>query len=187
MPEKDTCASLPSLASAFLASARLEARLSGFTHFVTGSYALGTMAWPDIDVNVLYEPAKREDIYALGAEYLAQLAPSWFELRCTEEEADSPGHFFLGFEVAWNGALWNVDIWFLSEPEYEAGARWLRETDAKLTPENRQTVIDLKCFLIARGAYPNGIPSIDVYNAVLDRHLQPAGFEQWFHERRGKG
>jgi hypothetical protein len=97
-------------ASAHLELIQLGCRLAGFEHYLTGSYVLQAMAWPDIDVNVLYRPAERPAIYALGADCLRELSPKWFEFRCTEGELGSPGHFFLGFEVEWQGAVWNADL-----------------------------------------------------------------------------
>ena len=125
MDNTNTKASLHEQAFEFLEFAQLQHRLSSFTYYFTGSFELQVMAWPDIDVNVLYAPSRRSDILSLGADCLRQLAPSWFELRCTEKERDSPGYFFLGFEVHWRNTLWNVDRWFLSKAEYVAGERWL--------------------------------------------------------------
>ncbi|MBN1424042.1 hypothetical protein JXA88_05745 [Candidatus Fermentibacteria bacterium] len=182
MASTSTKATLEQRASEFLEFAQLRHRLSGFPYYATGSFRLQTMAWPDIDLNVLYAPLRRAEVLALGAECLRQLSPSWFELRCTEKEPDSPGHFFLGFEVHWKRMLWNVDIWFLSEAEYEAGRRWLRRTDRQIDPSRRQLIVDLKRFLMRRKVYPNGIPSIDVYRAILEQDVDRSSFGTWFQE-----
>lgn len=172
-------------AAGFVEHARLTQRLSGFAHYFTGSFRLQTMAWPDIDLYVLYVPSQRADILALGADCLRELAPSWFELRCTEKEPKSPGHFFLGFEVFWKRALWNVDIWFLSEKEFEAGKRWLRRSEGKIDPARRQLIVDLKRFLMARNAYPypKGFSSVDVNKAILEQGVDRASFKDWYMER----
>jgi hypothetical protein len=177
-----TKVTLQERASEFVESAQLEYRLAAFTYYFTGSFRLKTMAWPDIDLNVLYAPSRRADILGLGAECLLQLAPSWFELRCTEKERDSPGHFFLGFEVHWRRMLWNVDMWFLSEAEYEANKRWLRNRSRQMDSARRQSIVALKRFLMERKAYPNGVPSIDVYKAVLDQGVAPSSFGSWYEE-----
>ena len=67
-------------ATAFLQSMILD-RLSSFTYYITGSYALDVMAWPDIDINVLYDDRLEADIYMLGSNLLESLNPSWLELR----------------------------------------------------------------------------------------------------------
>ena len=181
-----TKSNLQEQASKFLKYAQIERWLTDFSYYFTGSFELRTMAWPDIDVNVLYTPSRRPGIFAFGADCLRYLAPSWFELRCTENQYDSPGHFFLGFEVRWGNTLWNVDIWFLSKVEYEAGIRWLHRTFQQMDSVKRETIINLKRFLMERKVYPNGIPSIDLYKAVLEKHVDPSTFESWYlqYQRR---
>jgi hypothetical protein len=70
----------------------------------------------------------------------------------------------------------------LSDHEFKAGARWLRSTGERLDPAKRQSAINLKRYLMARGAYPNGVTSIDVYGAVLDQGVGPQTFASWYRQ-----
>ena len=157
---------------------------SGFDSYYTGSFELGTMAWPDVDLNVRYESERRSEIFSIGARCL-DLHPSWFELRCTEDEPASPGHFFLGFELVHLDVLWNVDIWFLSNAEYRSGIQWLSRMRDRLRPNDQELIVKLKRYLIDQKSYPNGIPSVDVYDAVMENTVSCAeDFQHWLENRR---
>jgi hypothetical protein len=161
----------------------MESLLDGFEHYTTGSLALDTMAWPDIDINIHFEQDLRPLVYRLASACL-NLSPSWIELRCTEGEAESPGHFFLGFEVARGELLWNFDLWFLGEEEFNESFDWLAKMKRTLNPSLRRSSIDLRLFLMELGEYPKKISSMDVYNAVLDEGISTRNDFQTWYERR---
>lgn len=123
---------------------RLLDHLSPFTYYITGSYALDVMAWPDIDLNVLYVDRLVSNIYSLGSNLLASLNPSWLELRNASAEPDTPGHFFLGFETTIGKNLWNVDIWFQSQRVYAENHSWLLTTKKEINKSQKSAIVHIK-------------------------------------------
>lgn len=183
---KPWAAELQDEARDFVEFAQLSQRLESFDFYFTGSYALDLMAWPDVDVNVRFA-GHHQSIFALGSEILKELSPSWFELRHAANEKDSPGIYFLGFEIRHHSILWNVDIWFLDDDRFMANQDWLRTTYEAMTPKRRDSIVAIKQSLLARGVYPTERSSMDVYTAVLDGGVHDVEeFNAWVeHSRAG--
>ena len=123
-------------------------------------------AWPDIDVNICYD-ANDDMIFALRDWVEENMNPTWFESRCTQDEPESPGQYFLGFEVTRDNATWNFDFWVLDEANYQRSLEWLKRMRQTLTEETRSAIVAIKHALIDRKFYPGKIPSIQIYDAVL--------------------
>ena len=163
----------------FVEYAQLGQRLESFDFYFTGSYALDAMAWPDVDINVRFA-GHHEDIFALGSEILKALSPSWFELRHTANEPDSPGIYFLGFETRRHSILWNVDIWFLDDDRFAANRDWLQATSSAMTSKRRDSIVAIKQSLLTRGVYPTQRSSMEVYAAVLNGDVRDVEeFDAW--------
>jgi hypothetical protein len=167
-------------ATTFLNSEILD-HLSPFTYHINGSYSLDTMAWPDIDIFVLYESHLDSKIYEAGSNILESLNPCWLELRNASEEQDSPGHFFLGFETTIISTFWNIDIWFQPHHQYRESQNWLRLKKQELNQLARSRIVSIKHHLIDKGVYSNKVSSIKVYEAVLDHDVrEPQAFDDWY-------
>jgi hypothetical protein len=82
-----------------------------------------------------------------------------------------------------SGAIWNLDIWFLDQPERQPSTAHLTTLRPRLTDESRAAIIDIKRAWAERPEYGTTVKSFDVYRAVLDDGVRdPARFETWVEQ-----
>ncbi|MET9293668.1 hypothetical protein [Streptomyces sp. NPDC003077] len=75
---------------------------------------------------------------------------------------------------------WNLDIWFVDEPERQPDLAHLRSLPPRLTQEARIAILRIKRHLVRSGRYGRDVRSFAVYRAVLDGGVRtPDEFEQW--------
>lgn len=93
-----------------------------------------------------------------------------------------PDGLYLGLRCRGRtGEQWNVDIWFVDEPDRQPDLAHVRDLPARLTDETRAAILSVKH---ARAGRP-GYRSWDVYTAVLDDGVRTtADFEEWSSRRR---
>lgn len=91
-----------------------------------GSYALGLMAWRDLDLYVVRDDLERDGFFRVGAGLRALLSPVKMSYR-DELLARTPGlpaglywGIYLGDERA---GAWKVDVWGVDEAIYESARR----------------------------------------------------------------
>jgi hypothetical protein len=156
-----------------------------------GSAATGLMAQPDIDIGVLCDPWSADGAF-LAARTLAS-HPRVRKLEFVIEAGafQPPGldeGYYWGVRYrAHAGTEWKLDLWFwprrAAAPDVEHAAA-IRE---RLTPETRIAILWLKDLARAPGTFgPGSIPSIDIYDAVLDHGVRtPAAFAAYLAARRG--
>lgn len=161
---------------------------------VVGSAALGLMVRRDLDVDVVCERLDEAAVAAV-AEAGSRLATHPRVRVVTfrndrgawNEEPDAyPDGLYLGVECrAVSGAVWNLDVWFLDEPERQPSSAHLTTLRPRLTDETRAAVIEIKRAWADRTEYGTTVRSYDVYRAVLDDGVRdPAGFETWVARRK---
>lgn len=154
-----------------------------------GSAATGLMAQPDIDIGVLCEPWSADGAF-LAARQLAS-HPRVRKLEFVNEAgAFKPrgldeGYYWGVRYRAHGGTEWKLDIWFwprhaaASDVEHAAAIR------ARLTPETRIAILWLKDLARTPDTFgPSSVPSIDIYDAVLDHGVRtPAAFAEYMSSR----
>ncbi|MGW5676032.1 hypothetical protein ACWEV4_13285 [Streptomyces sp. NPDC003860] len=180
---------LRAAAEAVYRELRLDELLAGVgTPTVVGSAALGLMVRRDLDLDVTCErldDAAVAAVAAVGARLAThpQVRLVTFRNDCGawNREPDAyPNGLYLGVECVSSGATWNLDVWFLDEPERQPSTAHLTTLRPRLTDRTRAAIIDIKRAWADRPEYGTTIKSFDVYRAVLDDGVRdPAQFETW--------
>lgn len=144
----------------------------GKTH-VVGSYAMDLMAANDLDIDVENKNMSQEKLYALSAFVNKTFHPSWYEAK---QVFDKYGDvtWFCGFEFSLDGALWNVDLWFLDEYTIsiaESKCEFVRSRTEK-DPSIAARIVQLKKELMRRNLYGgDNYTSDNVYDAVIHNEV----------------
>ncbi|MEX2969135.1 hypothetical protein [Streptomyces sp. C184] len=164
------------------------------TPAIVGSAALGLMVRRDLDVDVTCErldDAAVTSVAAVGARLAAhprvRLVTFRNDCGTWNREPDAyPDGLYLGVECrASSGATWNLDVWFLDNPERQSSTVHLTTMRPRLTDESRAAILEIKRAWADRPEYGTTVKSFDVYRAVLDDGVRdPARFETWVGQRR---
>jgi len=141
---------------------------------LTGSAELELMVWPDVDLEVV-APGTPEMAPAVEIVRHLMLDADVHigKLNIADERQttrpDIPRGIYIGPDVTHEGLDWQVDIWIVDPEQAAERHRLAAGIRAKLDPENRRTILELKQILAASDRYHRGISSVDLYTAVLDR------------------
>ena len=154
-----------------------------------GSYALGLMTWRDLDIHVIREDLDVRLFFDLGGEIADLLKPHRVHFR-DESSVATPslprGYYwgiYLGDE---RSGAWKIDIWQTNRQAFERVHAFAEDLSARLNPENRAAILEIKAACWQHPQYRRGFTSADVYAAVLDRGVcDVPGF--WAHLRKTKG
>jgi hypothetical protein len=155
-----------------------------------GSSALGVMVRRDIDITTVCETldgATHAAVAGIGRDLT--LHPRIGALRFRNDSGfwntapqDYPDGLYLGATYRTEtGEDWNLDIWFINEPDRQPDLEHLKTLLPRLTDAMRETILVIKADLAAmtpKGGKP--APSALVYDAVLDHGVKTtAEFERW--------
>jgi hypothetical protein len=157
---------------------------------LVGSAALGLMVWPDIDLTVVCDRLEAAELYTAakslaGHERVRRITFRNDSRQWNTEPDTYPDGIYWGIEYRSTHRTWNLDIWFVTEPERQPDLRHLRELKPKLDDEKRAAILDIKREWCERPEYGTTVTSFDIYTAVLDRGARtPADFEQFIAERQ---
>jgi len=131
------------------------------------------MVGNDLDIDVENNAFSLAMLHELTGWVLDEFTPVWFEGKC--DTVAGKRRCFLGFETYAPGELWNVDIWFLDPVEIAACERYCDDVQRRAAAEQgaRDAILRLKRELLALGLYSfDQYTSMDVYDAVLNRHIR---------------
>lgn len=155
-----------------------------------GSAALGVMVRRDIDLTVICQALNTECHQAIaGLAADLTLHPQIGAVRFRNDSGhwnktpqDYPDGLYIGIHFqADDDTNWNLDIWFIDEPDRQPDLSHLRTLLPRLTPANRQTILTIKTQLAnADPGLDRPVASYQVYEAVLDHGVCNFGeFLQW--------
>lgn len=159
-----------------------------------GSSALGVMVRRDIDVTVLCEKLNRAAHVAI-AQIAGELAlhPRVGAVRFRNDSGfwnktpeDYPDGLYLGITYrSENNEDWNLDIWFVDEPERQPDLKHLRTILPRLSTTMREIILTIKTALATGSfAYDKPVSSFLVYEAVVDGGVSNiVEFENWLRRR----
>lgn len=161
-----------------------------------GSSAMGLMVRRDIDITVICPRLDRQTLDAfaaigaglmmrdeiIGAVRFRNDSGGW-----NADPAAYPDGFYLGLTARDTAGLdWTFDIWAVDDPARQPDLRHLETLQPRLTDASRTTIVAIKQALIARSDGRPAVPSISVYEAVLDHAVTDiAQFDAWL-QRSGK-
>lgn len=149
-----------------------ELRRCGTPHII-GSYRMDMMAWNDLDIDIENENMSLDKLYRLSQFIIDKFHPIWYEAK-EEINSENKTVWFQGFEAFIENELWNVDLWFFDKDTIKLAEEYCDKIvmQVKESPDSKEQIIRLKKELIARKLYSfDQYTSIDVYNAVLNRHI----------------
>lgn len=154
-----------------------------------GSAALGLMAWRDLDITVVCTKLNIAAISGIAAQLMSN--PQIRDLKFINDTGNwntdptYPDGYFLGMTYESNsGNQWELDIWFVDEPEKQPDLQHIRTMSDRLTPETVASILSIKTVWAARAEYGKQVKSFDIYTAVLDNNVRtPAEFRRWLQSR----
>jgi hypothetical protein len=157
-----------------------------------GSSRLGLMTWRDIDLTVVCGDLAAASPSVLRAGALLSARPVVRELLLRKETGRFnryPGRYPDGLylRVAYapsHRPEWNLDIWFVDEPDRQPDLADVRSMPARLTEESRDAILAIKTGWARRAEYGTSVTSHDIYTAVLDDGIADVdGFAAWLGRR----
>ncbi|MFC4619005.1 hypothetical protein ACFO4N_09805 [Camelliibacillus cellulosilyticus] len=154
-----------------------------------GSAALGLMVWRDLDMTVI---CSKLDIAAIS-DVVSQLMsnPRIRQITLMNDTGGwntdpvYPDGYYIGLEYrSRSGNEWQLDIWFVDEPERQPDLQHIRTMPGRLTSEAIVSILSIKTVWRSRPEYGKQVKSFDIYSAVLDDNVRtPDEFEQWLQSR----
>ena len=155
---------------------------SGRPEFV-GSYRMGLMVWPDLDITVV-TPGTPDLDAALAAVPRLMKEAGARKLNIDDHRSgDRPGlpaGIYLGPDLVHDGIAWQVDIWLMDEAAARDRLAFTDRIVARLTDERRRAILAIKQVAAASDVYHRGVSSVDIYTAVLDDGVaSPEEFVAW--------
>ncbi|MFE6667330.1 hypothetical protein ACFVFH_27670 [Streptomyces sp. NPDC057697] len=181
---------LRTAADAVGADLRLDERLSTVGRPVrVGSYALGLMVRRDLDVTVIcpkLDPQTLEAVAGIGARLAQHQRVRQVRFRddtgAWNTDPEYPDGLYLGVDCrsVRGHEEWNLDIWFVDEPDRQPDLAHLRTLPPRLTPDTRAAILGIKQSWADRAEYGSAVKSVDVYRAVLNDGVRtPQQFDEW--------
>jgi hypothetical protein len=150
-----------------------------------GSAALGLMVWRDLDLTVVCLTLDAPIIAWIGSELAKhdQVREVVFRNDTGEWNTNPayPDGYFLGVKCkSSRGERWELDFWFIDEPDRQPDLAHVRSLPPRLTAETREAILLVKDAWAGRPEYGKSVSSFDIYTAVLDGDVRtPAQFDTW--------
>jgi hypothetical protein len=156
---------------------------------LVGSAALGLMVRRDLDITVVcgaLDAATVEAVAQMGASFAVHPHVRQVQFRddtgrWNTDPTTYPDGVYLGLRYrAPQGHDWTLDIWFVDEPERQPDLAHVRAMPARLTPDARTAILQIKDVWADRPEYGSSVRSYDVYRSVLDDGVRtPEQFDEW--------
>lgn len=154
-----------------------------------GSAALGLMAWRDLDITVVCSMLNIVAISGIASQLMSN--PRVRDLKFINDtgnwntDPSYPDGYFLGVTYESKiGTKWELDIWFVDEPEKQPDLQHIRTLPDRLTPAAIVSILSIKTLWATRAEYGEQVTSFDIYTAVLDNNVRtPDEFKQWLERQ----
>lgn len=173
-------------ADAVLQELKLWERLSEQgTPVRVGSSALGLMVWRDLDLTVICPALSLERLAPLYAALMQEEGVRQVRFRNDTGRFNTDPRYPDGLYLALDyereeGKVWNVDIWFVDEPDQQPDLKHLRELPPLLTKKKRVAILRIKQEWAGRPEYRKTVTSYQIYDAVLHHGIEtPEAFDRW--------
>jgi hypothetical protein len=157
-----------------------------------GSSRLGLMVWRDIDLTVVCPDLSVASSSVLSTGALLSAHTDVREVLVRKETGrfnQYPERYPEGLYLRVTYAPpdrpeWNLDIWFVDEPDRQPDLAHVQSMPARLTPDARDAILAIKQTWAVRAEYGTSVTSNDVYTAVLDGAVTDVdGFATWLAAR----
>lgn len=153
------------------------------TPTIVGSFRMGLMVWPDVDITVATAGMPDLD-KALEAVRRLMKEAGARRMTITDRRAKAngslPAGIYLGPDLERDGLAWQIDIWLVEAADATERLAFADRTMGRLTPEHRRAILAIKQVAAASDVYHRGVSSVDIYTAVLDHGVAtPDEFSAW--------
>lgn len=141
--------------------------------FFTGSYALNLMTWNDIDMQIVFQQGRdpKEAFLEIFGHFVK--TPEFIKAEVIHFTGDyksfMPRGFYLGMHMNFSelGGIWKLDLWALSEKDFQKNRSLLEALEEKITPESRALILAIKRDLMKKEGRVPQMGSHFLYQAVL--------------------
>jgi hypothetical protein len=144
---------------------------------VVGSAALGLMTWRDLDITVVSEQLDLRAV--LDVVHRIGMRPEVSSVRFRNDtgrwntDPAYPDGLYVGVEcVARSGEAWNLDIWFVDEPDRQPDLAHLSSLPPRLDDDTRVAILTIKDAWCTSPTYGSEVTSHEIYEAVLDHGVR---------------
>jgi hypothetical protein len=150
-----------------------------------GSAALGLMVRRDLDVTVICLTLDSVLVSEVGARLARHPRVRQVVFRddtgVWNTDPNYPDGLYLGLAYrSPSGHDWNLDIWFVDEPERQPDLAQLDSVPPRLNEERREAILRIKTGWSARPEYEQTVKSVDIYAAVLRDDVRALDqFDEW--------
>ncbi len=158
------------------------------TPVVVGSAALGLMVWRDLDITVICDVLSRDAVLSVAGDLGRH--PAVREVRFRDDtgawnqDDRYPDGLYVGVDCVDGLAhRWNIDIWFVDEPERQPDLLHLSLLGPRLSEEVRGAILSIKSRLHQGAGYGSSVTSYDIYEAVLDHDVRTLTEFEAHHNR----
>ncbi|MDA3649641.1 hypothetical protein LZ318_08325 [Saccharopolyspora indica] len=151
--------------------------------FVGGSYHSDLMIWRDLDIYIRAPELSVAEYFEFGGR-VAQLVDARsasFRDNWAGAVPDLPHGLYFGIKQGdpRRGA-WKLDLWALDDADFERTRATARAFTARLTPESRAAILDIKAAYWVDPRYRDTVTSTMIYEAVLTAGVNtPEEFRRW--------
>jgi hypothetical protein len=155
-----------------------------------GSSQLGLMVWRDIDVTVACPRLDERSVTAVGARLGIHSNVREVIFRKETGRFNLSPHYPDGLYLRLSYRQperqeWNLDIWFVDEPDRQPDLAHVQSLPARLTYESRDAILLIKEAWARRPEYGSSVSSYDIYTAVLDHGVTTGeAFAEWLRSSR---
>jgi hypothetical protein len=140
-----------------------------------GSAALGLMVRRDLDITVVcraLDAATTGAVWQLGARLALHERVWQVQLRNDTGhwniDRAYPDGLYLGLRYrSAQGDDWNLDIWFVDQPERQPDLAHLKSMPARLTPEARTAILQIKRSIADSQQAGGSVPCYHIYTAEV--------------------
>ena len=136
----------------------------------TGSYMLGVMVYPDIDLYI--PPVSIAQLFHIGAQ-IAACEMVYEVVFQRPRVADLPGGLYLKPRIQYGdwGRPWKIDIWSVSDALIERNLAPMRRFQERMTPELRERIIRYKVSIMTEAHRTPPFSGYHIYRAFIDEGL----------------
>ena len=153
-------------------------------------HCVGLMAWRDIDATVVCQSLDKRTGLATAAELAGHQDVKTMQYRddsgrFNQDRENIPGRSYVGLRYhPAETPEWNLDLWFVDDPDRQPDLAHLRTLPERLTDDARLAILRIKTLWSARPQYGKSARSWDIYTAVLDHNVRDADeFDRWLVQR----
>jgi hypothetical protein len=155
---------------------------------IVGSFQLGLMVWPDIDIEL--EKEINESDYWETVHFIFQTQNlkniSIMDFRKSNNPITPKGLYINAEYYRKDNDPWNIDIWFIP-PRNKIEDNFNEWMQKNLKEEHRVPILQIKQAVYTNPQYRKQIFSVDIYKAVIEKGVKNIeGFKQYLNETNRK-